>query len=203
MMRQRWGLGTVLGAVGVIAALVAACAGSDIPPIDNTDRDALASAYGDEVGAAGAGGSVAGNGSGGSAVAGGAGAGNSGAAGAGPVGGAAGGGVGGSGSDANVCNAPETVLVPTCGGIGCHNANSPFGEFGADAEAAEAFVDVSGFDPACGLFIDSASPEDSLLLTKVQNTQPADCGQRMPLNGDFLDAEQEACLLSWLNQFAN
>lgn len=209
MMRQRWGLGTVLGALGIVAALIAACSGNDIPPISNEDRDAFEEVYGDDDATGAAGSSMSGvAGAGGGGMVG---SGGSGAGGAPPAGGRGGGGgavVGGGGSGSGTpCDAPVQIFAASCAvSSTCHGAGSGVGDFAASPAAAEALVDVpSLYSPDCGLWIDSANPEESLLLTKVNDTfDKQNCGQlRMPLSGDFLEPEDEACILSWLEQFAD
>lgn len=205
MMRQRWGLGTVVWVSGVAAALIVACSGDDIPPISNEERDAFEEIYGDDsVGAAGASMSgVAGNGTGTG------GRGGSGSGGRAPVGGSGGGGTvvggGGSGSSGTPCNAPVEVFAVSCAyESGCHGVGSPLGDFAASEAAALEYVDAPGsFGASCGLWIDSSNPEESAILTKTVNPVDAACGQRMPLRGDFLTPQQEACVLSWLSQFAD
>jgi hypothetical protein len=66
------------------------------------------------------------------------------------------------------------------------------------------FLDVPvSFGASCGLWIDSSNPARSAILTKTKNPVAPGCGQRMPLVGDFLNAEQEACVTSWLSQFGD
>jgi hypothetical protein len=191
--------------ISVLLALSAGCAGTDTPPrSDQLDRD-IQAAYGDG-GAAGA--SMASGGAAGSDMgAGGAGmaAGGSSMIAAGGRGGAGASGGSSSSGGGAVCNAPATVLTPSCGMAGCHGAGSPQGDFGASEAAARALVDEpSASGVACGLFIDSGSPEDSLILTKADDSfDKTNCvPQRMPLIGDFLDSEQLDCLKDWLGQFA-
>lgn len=205
MMRQRWGLGTVVWVSGAAAALIAACSGDDIPPISNEERDAFEEIYGDDsVGAAGASMSgVAGNGTGAG------GRGGSGSGGRAPVGGSGGSGTvvggGGSGNSGEPCDAPLVVFAMSCGvPASCHGAGSALGDFAASEAAAMEYVDEPvSFGASCGLWIDSSNPEDSAILTKTQTPVANGCGQRMPQIGDFLTPEQEACVLSWLNQFGD
>lgn len=204
MMRQRWGLGTVLGVSGIAAALIAACSGNDIPPISNRDRDAFEAIYGDADAVGAAGSSMSGGaGAGGGGMVGRGGSGSGGALPAGGSGGSAGSGV----VSGDFCDAPVQIFEASCAvSSTCHGAGSGVGDFAASPTAAEAFVDQpSLYSPECGLWIDSANPEESLILTKVNDTyDKQNCGPfRMPQSGDFLDAEGEACILSWLNQFAN
>ncbi len=201
MKTQGWGVETIAG-FGILAAWFVACAGGDIPPVDDDLRGALVSNFGGQDGqlsggAAGAGGD---GGDGGSA---------SGAAGAGGDGGSASGaaGAGGAGSvgGGNECDAFNTILVDSCGSAGCHGANSPQGAFAVDEQGVLDFVDQpSTYDTCDGLFIDSVNPEESLLYTKLDEDFPAGCGNlQMPLTGDLLDDTQKECVLDWLGQFAD
>jgi hypothetical protein len=205
MMRQRWGLGTVWVVSGMAAALIAACSGDDIPPISNAERDAIEDVYGDDqMGAAGASMSGVSGAGGGSMI----GRGGSGSGGTPPVGrGGSGSVVGGGGGGGDVpCDAPVVVFAARCAdpATSCHGAGSSQGDFAASEEAAIAYLDKPVvYAPECGLLIDSSNPEQSGLLTKTQDPVPPGCGQRMPLTGEFLTADQEACILSWLSQFGD
>jgi hypothetical protein len=209
MMTQGTGAGTrARSGFGVLALLIVACAGKDTPPFADGFEQALAQNYGgdDGVGVAGAAGAAGAGGRGGAA-----GAGMVGTAGASMGGGAAGtqaagGGSAGTGASGEVCDAFTTILLPTCGISGCHNAGSSQGAFAVtEADAADFVDEQSTFGAACGVFIDSRNPEESLILTKCNDTfDKANCGPlQMPLTGDFLTPDQEACVLSWLGQFAN
>jgi hypothetical protein len=204
------GRGRVTGnarVIGLVLTLIAGCAGSDTPPRDAELEANLEAAYeagqGGAVGAAGAANAPVG-GAAGSGM-----ANTGGAAGAGPGVGAGGaGGAGGSGNAVagDYCNAPETILIPTCGGSGCHEADAPIGEFGVSVAEAEASLDrASVRGPACGLYIDSANIEDSLILTKITDEfDRANCGALvMPLGLPTLDADELECLEDWLSQFAD
>jgi len=202
-----WGVGTMAG-VGVLAAWFVACAGETIPTIDDDLRQDIETVY-DEEGSGGQQGNAGSAATPGGGAAGAAGAGGGdepsggGAAGAGggePVGG------GGGGLDPTVCDAYNTILVPSCGLSGCHNAGSSQGAFavdGADEDILE-FVDRASTQDACDLlFIDSADTEQSLILRRTDEQTPPGCGNlRMPLTGSLLDADEVECLTEWLSQFA-
>ena len=200
-----WGVGTMAG-VGVLAAWFVACAGEDIPPVDEELRGNIEDVYGDEQG----GGGQQGN-AGSASPPGGA----SGAAGAGsdpPGGGAAGSGEpvggGGGGGNANLCNAYEDVLIPSCGLAGCHNeASTQNGNFAVDGGEAGIveFIDrPSQYSTCDGSFIDSADTDNSLILRKTEDPIPDGCGNlQMPAAGALLEPDQVDCLQEWLTQFAN
>jgi hypothetical protein len=198
-----------MAGVGVLAAWFVACAGETIPTIDDDLRQDVEDVYGDEGGggqqgnagsAAVPGGGAAGAaGAGGNEPSGGAGAG--GAGGGEPVGG------GGGGGGGDVCDAYNTIIVPSCGLAGCHNEGSSQGAFAVDGEEAgiTAFVDrASTFDTCDLVFIDSNDPTQSLLQRRTEEDTIEGCGLvgRMPL-GDQLSAADQACLNEWLTQFAN
>lgn len=191
-----------LGGLGVALFIAAACAGTDTPPRTRSLEAEVINRYEPTYAMGNAGGSsmagASGGGQGGSASAN-AGAGGSANAGGSSGGGSAGAGMAGSGSTSNACDAPGTVLVAKCGDVGCHGAGSGFGDFGASAAAAEALVD----EPAgCNddlLYFDSASPEDSLVVTKLEDSPP--CGSPMPLGDDPLSPAEIECILDWVSQF--
>lgn len=196
-----WGLGTMAG-VGVLAAWFVACAGETIPTIDDDLRQDIEDVYdegaGGQVGNAG----NAGRPSGGAAGAAGAG----GPSGGGAAGAGGGEPVGGGGGD-ELCDAYNTVLVPSCGLAGCHNETSTQGAFAVEGEedAITDFVDrASTFDTCDLVFIDSSDPTQSLLQRRTEEDNTPGCGLvgRMPL-GAQLSAEDQACLNEWLTQFAD
>jgi hypothetical protein len=204
MTMQGWGVRTIAG-LGMFAGWFLACAGDDIPPIEDELRGALAQNFGGasmEVGSAG----TAGSGTGGR---GGSGSGNGGSANNAGSGNAAGGAAGdgggpvGGGGSGDTCDAFNTILLDRCGSSGCHNDGSPQGAFAVSEQDVLEFVDrPSTKGNACDqLFIDSSNPEESLLYTRLFS---ADCGGilSMPLSGDPLTEEQSDCVLSWLGQFA-
>jgi hypothetical protein len=221
MKTQGWRLGSGAGFSVVLAAGFLsttgffACAGKDIPEVDNEVRDDLATAYPeDETGSAGSansgGGAAGAAGSGGSASGT---AGSAGRAGSGTGGstqstagtGGSGSGAAGSGN-ANVCDAWGTVLVTNCSGGQCHStAGTIIGDFAVSEAAAAGLVDqVSSRGASCGVLIDPDNTDDSLILKMVKGTQ--DTGScfpvPMPLGGDDLSATDQACIQDWLTQFA-
>lgn len=195
---------------GMLAAWFVACAGEDIPPIDNDLRGALADGYGGAAqvgsggGAGGAGSGNAGSGNAGSANAG------SANAGSGNPGGGAGGGepVGNAGSGGGgVCDAYEDIFVAKCGNAGCHNDGSINGAFAGEAPplAADLVNSVSSRGDACGVLVDPAALEESLILTMVTGeADPSACFPAlMPLGGDNLTPDEIACIEDWLTQFGD
>lgn len=149
-------------------------------------------------------------GSGGSASAGSAGASASGAV-SGSGAGRAGSGGSGTGTAApsgggDYCDAPGLIFnTDTCGSSdrGCHAEGSLNGEFGTDEGTVRALLDEeSVYGAACGLYIDSDNPEESLLLTMTTGTQNAACYPlQMPLQSPPLTPEETDCIIDWLSQF--
>ena len=208
---------TVRGGVGVAGCAAAlgllfACAGGDTPGRDDGFDSRVGGVYAPELGYAGSS-NMAGAGGGASGAGGGAGTGGGNAGGAGGGASGAGGGVSGgaggeggsSGSGSSgagaVCDAPGTVLKIACGfGSGCHGADSNLGDFGDSEAAARALVDVETKN-GCGFYIDSADPDASLIMTKVDGTAGAQCGGSMPFGLDPLEQAEQDCIRSWLSQF--
>jgi len=204
MKMQKWRMST-MACVGVLAAWFVACAGEDIPPIDDELRADVEEKYGDgaggQLGSAGAGGSGA-TPRGGSSGAAGSGGGQSQAG-----GGAAGASVVGGGGTlvVNDCDAFGTIIVARCGQPTCHNSGSAQGDFArGDEQVIFDYVDRPSTVSTCdGRFIDSRNTDDSLLLTKTASPIPQGCGNlQMPLSGALLTDDQTACLQEWLTQFA-
>ena len=204
MNTQGWGKSGI--AFGALAAWFIACAGQDIPPVDDGLRDDLNDAYGGSTGtgSAGAAGADGQNGgAAGSGPSGGSGGranppaagngGDSGAAGSGPVG-------GGGGGD---CDG-FALINDRCGSAGCHNAGAVNGGFGATEDAFASFIDQpSQYDTCDSPMIDSNDPENSLIYLKLAQDFPATCGfLQMPANGDFLSDDEAACVLSYLTEVA-
>lgn len=196
----RWMLKGV-GGLSAAVLLAVACAGGDTPPRDAELLADIIERYDNAVGQAGSasmGGSGGGGGQGGSGQGGS--VSNAGAGGSGT--GAAGSSAAGSGS-VGYCDGPA-ILVAKCGsGSGCHGTGSTQGAFGASPTAAATFVDtLSSRGAACGSFIDSASPDDSLILTMSTGDAGPNCSSLpMPLTGEALTPTEEDCLSDWLSQF--
>jgi hypothetical protein len=54
------------------------------------------------------------------------------------------------------------------------------------------------------LYVDLESPEDSLLLRKIQGNPPEGCGSAMPpTTAPQLSAQQQQCLEDWFDDLAN
>jgi hypothetical protein len=105
------------------------------------------------------------------------------------------------GSGMSSCDAGP-VLLQRCGTSACHGSGSPFSAFAADEMSAASFVDIESAGPCVdeGRIIDSANPEDSLILTKLGPNPP--CGSQMPLTAPGqLSVEEVACIASWLDSF--
>jgi hypothetical protein len=205
----------VCASLGACLIVAAACAGGDTPPRDDELEAAIirkfdpdyasgmagsASMTGGSGGGGGQGGGVSGGAGGGSSGSGGGSSGGS--AGAAGSSGAAGSGSSGSGSTGPVCDAVTKVFTK-CSFQPCHGDGSNNGSFADSEAAARALLDKPTRNTNCGKFIDSANPEDSAILTKLDD--PA-CGSpqggaQMPFNADPLSEEDIECVRSWVSQF--
>lgn len=97
------------------------------------------------------------------------------------------------------CDAPSEVFLVSCMGTPCHGANAR-GHIDLESPGvADRLLDVTS-DCNSLSYVDSESPGDSFLLSKVSEA-PA-CGQPMPLGEMGLDAESYACLESWIASLA-
>ena len=105
----------------------------------------------------------------------------------------------GPGGGASECGSTVELLKLKCGSAGCHGAASPAAKLDLVSEGlGERLRDLPSTDACAGYSqIDSAAPEKSLLYLKVTDTPP--CEPRMPI-GAPLSAEEQACLLQWIEQ---
>jgi hypothetical protein len=177
-----------VSAAVVSAAVVSACAGSDVP------------VRGDGVGTGG----TQSAGDGGSAMTdGGSGGTDSGEGGSGmPSGGASGAGgdpqTGGTGGGDDCGGA--AILVSSCGASSCHGAGSPLGAFAASEASLESAVGqaASATYSSCGSgnLIDAADITQGVIYNKING---ASCGgSPMPL-GPPLSAADQACIEDFLD----
>lgn len=123
-------------------------------------------------------------------------------------GGMTGGGTGGAvmpgtGGSGPPCDAPNMVFKTTCDGAACHSVGSPFGVFATDTPETglvgkNALLSTG---PCNGRpLIDSANPENSVVLTRVKGMT---CGEVMPAKSIDpmavpLTQAQIDCLTSWV-----
>ena len=88
------------------------------------------------------------------------------------------------------------IFQPQCGNTGCHGALAP--QEGLDlvsAGVAARVVGVNGTE-CSGVLANPASPETSLLYTKLSSHPP--CGAQMPLAANPLSSADVACVLAWI-----
>ena len=88
------------------------------------------------------------------------------------------------------------IIVPSCGGTGCHSALAPQQDL--DLVSPGVATRVVGI-PAKGclqLLVDPENPEQSLMYQKLL-PKPT-CGAQMPLARPALSSADVACLLSWI-----
>lgn len=104
---------------------------------------------------------------------------------------------GDAGKDAGSCgDVVARILVPSCGGTGCHGATAP--QQGLDLVSPDVASRVVGVTAkVCGSTLaDPSAPESSLLYTKL-SAKPA-CGAQMPLARPPLSSADAACVLAWI-----
>ena len=90
------------------------------------------------------------------------------------------------------CDFPG-LLEQKC--TGCHSGPGAMGGLDLTPEGLADRLGDSESNACGGALIDKADPRSSVLYTKV--TEANECGSRMPI-GSVLSAEQEACILSWI-----
>jgi hypothetical protein len=105
--------------------------------------------------------------------------------------------VGGGGQGGGCGDVPTQLLASRCATSGCHDADSPAAslDLTADAELTGRLVGIEG--QCGGLLVDRDDPGASLMFTKCLPTNA--CASRMPLTGEPLTADEEACLLAWVS----
>jgi hypothetical protein len=88
------------------------------------------------------------------------------------------------------------LLVPSCGGTGCHGATAP--QQGLDLVSPGVAARVVGVPgTGCsGTLASPADPTNSLLYTKLA-PKPS-CGSQMPLARPPLSEADAACILAWI-----
>jgi hypothetical protein len=89
------------------------------------------------------------------------------------------------------------ILVPSCGGTGCHSALAP--QQGLDLVSpgvAERVVGATG-KQCLQLLVDPQNPEQSLMYQKLL-PKPM-CGAQMPLARPPLSSADVACMLTWMS----
>jgi hypothetical protein len=88
------------------------------------------------------------------------------------------------------------VLVPSCGGTGCHSATAP--QQGLDLVSPDVTSRVVGVSAkVCGsILVDPQNPEASLMYQKLLPLPK--CGAQMPLARPPLSSSDTACVLAWI-----
>ncbi len=104
------------------------------------------------------------------------------------------------------CDAVTTVFQLKCG-PSCHmNRGVAIGDFGVGPEEARKYINrVSVREASCGLIINPAFPQQSLILTKVTGAFPRgeNCGAQMPIGSFEITDEEVDCISDWVEQFGN
>jgi len=101
------------------------------------------------------------------------------------------------GGETGACGDVVTrIFQPQCGNSGCHGAVAPQQQLDlVSAGVAARVVGVNGTE-CSGLLANPASPETSLLYTKLSAHPP--CGAQMPLAAMALSSADMACVLAWI-----
>ncbi|MFK7989445.1 MAG: hypothetical protein AB8I08_25740 [Sandaracinaceae bacterium] len=99
----------------------------------------------------------------------------------------------------------EDLLIGRCSTVGCHVPFQP--QAGVDfisGGLAERLVDVDSTTCAGQPLIDSANPEASFLLVRVNETPTCEGEEidRMPLGRPHLTDRELACLAEWVSELA-
>jgi hypothetical protein len=103
------------------------------------------------------------------------------------------------------CNAPSDVFPVTCASIVCHEGNANKLDL-LSPGVEQRLLDVPAMGVHCGKtgmkLVDSASPEQSLILQKLTTSPP--CGSPMPLGSgpSGLKPEQLTCIHDYVFKLA-
>lgn len=93
----------------------------------------------------------------------------------------------------------KALMQTKCGTAACHGGpdSSTILDLVSDGLAAR-LQGMPGSDScSTNLMIDPANPAQSVLYLRVSGTS---CGVRMPLGGTALSGDEQACVLSWIDQ---
>jgi len=91
---------------------------------------------------------------------------------------------------------PTRILVPSCGGTGCHSALAPQQELDLVSPGVAARLVGTPGKQCLQLLVDPQNPEQSLMYQKLL-PKPA-CGAQMPLARPALSSADVACVLAWI-----
>ena len=102
-----------------------------------------------------------------------------------------------SGSGSDPCGDVEaTILAAKCGGSGCHGTMGPQNDLDLETPGVAARVVGVSAKVCQGILADPASPETSVLYTKLLSDTT--CGAQMPLARPALSAMDTECVKSWI-----
>lgn len=99
-------------------------------------------------------------------------------------------------------DAPTVVFTPSCATMGCHTKADAPASGSLDLESPDIvgrLKDVKA-KGGPGLLIDSASPDKSVIYTKMKKPPPF--GAAMPLGGATRPATELDCVLNWIKKEA-
>lgn len=90
---------------------------------------------------------------------------------------------------------PTAIFAPSCSVEGCHSAKDQLGKLDLETSPIGPRLVGQKANGGAGLLIDPATPDDSVLLTKLRKPPPF--GSQMPL-GASLTEEQIQCVRAWI-----
>ena len=88
------------------------------------------------------------------------------------------------------------ILVPSCGGTGCHSALAPQQDLDLVSPGVASRVVGVPAKQCLQLLVDPQNPEQSLMYQKLL-PKPT-CGAQMPLARPALSSADMACVLAWI-----
>jgi len=101
----------------------------------------------------------------------------------------------------------QTVFEESCNFDTCHSANGGSGGLVLESDVArDQLVDVEPMNAAAAgaglLRVKPGSPDESLLLIKLEAGVPSEFGDRMPRFSSGLPADQLAAIRTWIDEGA-
>lgn len=91
----------------------------------------------------------------------------------------------------------EAIFTPSCAVSGCHSGGSPAaGQNLSEGQSFDNLVNVPSSQDSSLTRVIPGNPDDSLLVQKVEGTQPV--GQRMPLGGTPLSNAEIQMIRDWI-----
>lgn len=102
-------------------------------------------------------------------------------------------GSGSGGSMGNVCDAPNRIFKPTCGGGACHGIISPL--IAVDDPSGVLIDKMAGSVCSETKYVNPTKPASGVLIKRLTGT---DCGAQMPSLLPPLSADDLKCVTDWI-----